>query len=132
VYVLLAIFSLFYVFMGLMLFVAPPMVPPVSSTPPLPMPDMRGMGIVMALMGAIMVGAICVVAALHFWAGVSIQRRKRRVLCLVTAVISCLFVPIGTFLGVCGVIVLSRPSVAQHFAPAEPEALSIPGGGVAG
>lgn len=132
VYVLLAVFSLFYVFIGLIFFFAPPVAPPVPPAPPLPMPDLRGMGIVVALFGVVIAGSVAVVAALHFWAGVSIRRRKHRMLCLVTAALSCLFVPIGTFLGVCGIVVLSRPSVAQHFTPAEPMALAVPGGGAAG
>ncbi|MBT8036191.1 MAG: hypothetical protein KJO21_01485 [Verrucomicrobiae bacterium] len=45
-----------------------------------------------------------------------IVRRKSRVLCLVTAGVNCLSIPLGTTLGVFTFIVLSRPSVAESFA----------------
>jgi hypothetical protein len=45
-----------------------------------------------------------------------IVRRRSRILCMVTAGINCLSMPLGTTLGVFTFIVLSRPSVAESFA----------------
>lgn len=55
-----------------------------------------------------------------------LAQRKHRMFCLVMACIECVFVPIGTALGVFTIIVLSRDSVKQIFdsndvAPLAPE-----------
>ncbi|HWB19832.1 MAG TPA: hypothetical protein VG711_06000 [Phycisphaerales bacterium] len=47
--------------------------------------------------------------------GYSLQKRKNRTMCLITAGISCLSIPLGTTLGVFTFIVLSRPSVKALF-----------------
>jgi hypothetical protein len=43
-------------------------------------------------------------------------RRKARTFCFVIACIACLNVPLGTALGVCTILVLSRPRVKDLFA----------------
>tara|TARA_R110002096_G_scaffold23303_3_gene74235 strand:+ start:2238 stop:2681 length:444 start_codon:yes stop_codon:yes gene_type:complete len=48
-------------------------------------------------------------------AGRSIVRRKRHTFCLVMAGIECLFMPIGTILGVFTIIVLTKEPVRQAF-----------------
>lgn len=47
----------------------------------------------------------------------SIRERRRRTFCLVVAGIACLFVPLGTLLGVFTIVVLTRDSVRPQFEP---------------
>jgi hypothetical protein len=54
-------------------------------------------------------------AALKIYAGYCISKRKKRIFCLVIAVISCLGIPVGTVLGVFTFIVLMRPSVKDLY-----------------
>lgn len=54
--------------------------------------------------------AICMITA-----GRSLAGKKRYTFCLVMAGISCLFVPLGTILGVFTIITLNKPSVKQMF-----------------
>jgi hypothetical protein len=56
-----------------------------------------------------------VMGGLSILAGKSIAERKRYMLCMVTAGLSCLSVPLGTALGVFTFIVLARPSVKAQF-----------------
>ena len=51
-------------------------------------------------------------------AGRCLARRTRLTFCLVMAAIACLFMPLGTVLGVFTIVVLERPSVKRLFAPA--------------
>lgn len=69
-----------------------------------------------ALMGLLMVGSavLCLISAR------SIQKRKRRTLSMVIAIVNGLHFPLGTVLAVFTLIVLSRDSVAQLYnAPSE-------------
>ena len=54
-------------------------------------------------------------AALSILTGRSIAERKRHMLCMITAGLTCLSVPLGTALGVFTFIVLARPSVKAQF-----------------
>ena len=54
-------------------------------------------------------------AILMIVAGRFLKRHKRRVFCMAIAGISCLFMPVGTVLGVFTIIVLSRPTVRAMF-----------------
>jgi hypothetical protein len=56
--------------------------------------------------------AACLAAAGHFLA-----RRQHYLFCLVVAGVSCLFMPVGTLLGVFSILVLVRPSVRALFPP---------------
>ena len=72
-------------------------------------------GWLFALMGGFVVlsgwtFAICLVMAGRF-----LSRRKRYLFCMVIAVMSCMFVPFGTVLGIFTIIVLQRPSVKEQF-----------------
>jgi len=55
------------------------------------------------------------IAALLAWAGRNLSRRKHYNFCFVMACIACLFMPIGTILGVFTILVLMRPSVKLLF-----------------
>jgi hypothetical protein len=52
------------------------------------------------------------------YAGRCIARRRRHLLCLVVAGISCMLMPFGTVLGVFTLVVLLRPQVRALFTPA--------------
>jgi hypothetical protein len=54
-------------------------------------------------------------AVLLFVAGRQLSRHRGYTLCLVVAAIACLFIPLGTVLGVFTIIVLVRPSVKRLF-----------------
>jgi hypothetical protein len=54
-------------------------------------------------------------------AGRNLQQHRRHTFCMVVAAISCLFMPLGTILGVFTLIVLSRESVKELFRAAEAE-----------
>ncbi|HEU0264174.1 MAG TPA: hypothetical protein VFR01_00445, partial [Geobacterales bacterium] len=110
---LFACFPGLYVFLGIMMLLAPP-----SS----------GDGeMVAAVMGWIFIciGAIFMIAG---WAlatcmalsGRFLAQRKKRTFSLVVAAISCLFVPFGTILGVFTIIVIMRPSVQELYVAAAP------------
>jgi hypothetical protein len=74
------------------------------------------LGIVVTLMGLAL--AVCL-----FFAGRMLSQRRRRLFCLIVAGINCIFVPIGTVLGVCTLLVLIRPSVKALF---ESSAVPVP------
>lgn len=72
--------------------------------------------------------AVCLVMA-----GRNLTRHRRYTFCLVVAALSCLFMPIGTALGIFTIIVLMRPSVRELFedrAPAPPPAVPVQGTGI--
>ena len=67
---------------------------------------------------AIALGIMAVIwtmAALTFLAGKRLGERRGYSFCLVVAAVLCLFMPLGTLLGVFSIIVLQRPSVKARF-----------------
>jgi hypothetical protein len=78
------------------------------------------LGLLIAIIGGALVLGGWTVAGLMLYAGRCLWRRTRYVFCLVVAAISCLFVPLGTVLGVFTIIVLNRPSVKTLFAQTGP------------
>lgn len=54
-------------------------------------------------------------AALNFFAARFIVARKHYVFCFVAAIVNCVFVPLGTTLGIFTLIVLTRESVKAAF-----------------
>lgn len=65
-------------------------------------------GSLIILVGWLMAGLIAL-------AGRLLARHERYLYCMVVAAISCLFMPVGTILGVFTILVLARPSVKQLF-----------------
>lgn len=55
------------------------------------------------------------IAGLVAWAGRMLVRRQRWTFCVVVAGLECMFMPVGTVLGVFTLIVLMRPSVKTLF-----------------
>ena len=61
------------------------------------------------------------IAAFLFFAGRCLARQRHYGLCFCVAAVSCLFMPLGTVLGVFTLVVLSRDTVKQCFAGTLPE-----------
>jgi fumarate reductase subunit D len=75
----------------------------------------RIVGWLMASCGSFfMIAGLCL-AAMIALAGRSLARNRRYTFCLVVAAILCLFVPLGTLLGVFTIIVLVRSTVRARF-----------------
>jgi hypothetical protein len=96
---------------GLVLLFAPNTFATPNGTPP----PTQLIGVMFTALAsvAILLGwslAICV-----FLGARSIARRKNYLFCLIVAGICCMFVPIGTALGVFSIVVLIRPSVKALF-----------------
>ena len=66
-------------------------------------------------MGATFIVVAWTVVILLLVAAARLRRRTSRTFCMVVAGISCLFMPIGTVLGVFTIIVLARPTVKALF-----------------
>jgi hypothetical protein len=71
-----------------------------------------GIAVAFGLLGTLFAFAL---ATLMVVTGRSLQKRKRRVLCLVTAGLSLISFPFGTALGVFTIIVLQRPTIVAAF-----------------
>jgi hypothetical protein len=73
-------------------------------------------------LAAILIGWACAFAL--FLAGRFLSTGKNYVFCFVVACVSCLWVPLGTILGVFTIVVLSRASVKDMFQGSPPSAIS--------
>jgi hypothetical protein len=73
------------------------------------------MGFMFTVIPALFILTGWTIAVLVALAGRFLARRQRYIYCLVIAGVSCLFIPIGTVLGVFTIIVLNRPSVRALF-----------------
>ena len=67
------------------------------------------------IIGAVFAGFATLAATLKLLTAIRLKERRSRMLCLITAGLSCLEVPYGTAIGVMTFIVLSRPSVRYEF-----------------
>lgn len=104
---------------------------PPPQAPGDPFPS-QAFGAIFATIGGLLVLGGWTFAACVFMAGRSLAARKRYIYCFVIAAIACLFVPIGTVLGVMSILVLQRPTVRAMFhgggaLPAAPGAVPPPG-----
>ncbi len=111
--VFMALYGLLYVAMGVVFAFMPLEGGPSGAGAPdsmLFLAVFGGMGVV----ALVIFGGI---ATLQILTGFWIRKRRRRTMCLVTAGISCMFVPFGTLIGVFTFLALLRPSVAGLFAP---------------
>ncbi len=78
-------------------------------------PGTRPVGFGIMAFAAFFIVAGWTFAALVAFAGRSLQTRRRYTYCLVMAGIECIFMPVGTVLGVFTIIVLVRDSVKALF-----------------
>jgi hypothetical protein len=105
-----SVFGLFYVLMGAFFGFAMSQVPvKPGQEPP------AGIGLFFALIGAVVFAACVALVILKARTALCLKNRRSRVFCMVTGGISCLFMPWGTVLGVCTLLVLQRPSVIALF-----------------
>ena len=104
------LFGLFYVFMGAVMASVMRIPPKGPGQPP---PELFAWFFVgFGLLFMILAGTY---AALAFVTARSLRMRRSRTLCLVTAGLSCLYIPFGTLLGIFTFNVLGRPSVQSLF-----------------
>jgi hypothetical protein len=103
-------FGLFYVFMGFFFTSSMMRMPSPPGGPPPP-----PMGWIFVVMGMAIMIFGAVMATFKFLTARALGRRNAYTLCLITAGLSCLSIPYGTFLGICTFMVLARPSVRALF-----------------
>ena len=111
---LFACFPIIHLVLGLMMVLNPRVFGPIKEQPP----PFIGWFFVIFASGIMLAG--WTFAGLVAWAGRCLGRRKHYTFCLVTACVACLFMPMGTVLGVFTIIVLMRPSVKTLFASQAP------------
>ncbi|HTD67934.1 MAG TPA: hypothetical protein VK846_15525 [Candidatus Limnocylindria bacterium] len=73
------------------------------------------LGAALTVFGVVFLIVGWTMAGLLIWAGRCLAQRTKYTFCLVVAVLSCFFFPLGTALGVFTFIVLMRPSVKPFF-----------------
>jgi hypothetical protein len=78
-------------------------------------PETRPIGLGLMALAGFFILAGWTLATLIAVAGRSLQTRKRYTFCLVMAGVECIFIPVGTVLGVFTIIVLIRESVKELF-----------------
>ena len=67
-----------------------------------------------AVFGTIVLGNLAI-SALAIYAGRCIQKRARKTLIYIAAVVNCIFIPFGTLLGIFTIIVLGSPEGSAQF-----------------
>jgi hypothetical protein len=82
-------------------------------------------GWIFIVMGALFIILFWAQAVFMLILGRFLARRKHPTFCLVAAGIECLYMPLGTALGVFTIIVLMRPSVKAMFGAAPPAVTPI-------
>ncbi len=110
-----ALFSLFpviHLVVGLFFILAPEKMSSHGEPPPAFFGWVFVIGAGVAILGGLTLAVLIAVS------GRFLSRRVRRVFCIVVAGLECLFMPLGTILGVFTIIVLMRPSVNKLFAGA--------------
>jgi len=75
----------------------------------------RLFGWIFVAIASLMIVLGLALAGLMVYAGRCIARRRRHLLCLVVAGLSCVMMPLGTVLGVFTLVVLTRPRVRALF-----------------
>lgn len=102
-------FPLIYVGIGVVMALSMPRAPHSAE------PDPRFIGYMFAIIGGVMSAVMTALAVMKFLTARALGRRRSRLLCLVTAGISCFAIPYGAALGVATFLVLLRPSVVEMF-----------------
>ena len=77
--------------------------------------EARPVGIGLMVIAGLFILAGWTLAALIAYSGRSLQTRRRYTYCLVMAGVECIFMPVGTVLGVFTIIVLMRDTVKELF-----------------
>jgi hypothetical protein len=115
------LFGALYLIIGFVLAVNPP--------PTTTQGDPKMMGYVFTALGGLFFLLAAVVTTAEVLVARYLKRRQHSTFCMIVAGFNCLWVPIGTALGVCTILVLQRPAVKALFsytgpvAPPEPPAI---------
>jgi len=109
--VFVSLIGFFYAFIGFFVFQAISRIPQQPGQPEFP----DFIGKFFGVFGLIFAVVCLTIAVLQFLTGQRLMARRSRAFCMVVAVLTCLSIPAGTFLGVCTLIVLSRQSVQRTF-----------------
>jgi len=83
-------------------------------------------GAMFAGMGVIFLLTFEALAVLSFLTGRYLSKRQHPTFCIVISAINCMYMPLGTALGVFTILVLQRPSVKALFAGSIPSAVMPP------
>ncbi|HBK46271.1 MAG TPA: hypothetical protein DDZ67_07525 [Xanthomonadaceae bacterium] len=113
---LFSLFPLIHLFMGIAIITGH--MPMHNGQPDGPPMDPRLFGWFFVAFAAAFIACGLALAGFMAYAGRCIAQRRRHLLCLIVAGISCSFMPFGTVLGVFTLVVLLRPQVKALFAPA--------------
>ncbi|MBB3796273.1 hypothetical protein ACCQ14_14260 [Xanthomonas sp. NCPPB 2865] len=112
---LFSLFPLIHLFMGIAIITGH--LPMTHASADAPSMDPRLFGWFFVVFAAVFIGCGLTLAAFMAYAGRCIAQRRRHLLCLIVAGISCSFMPFGTVVGVFTLVVLLRPQVKALFAP---------------
>lgn len=112
-HVVFGFFPLVYAGFGLLMLYAPQMFGP--NNPRMGQPPPEFLGWFLVAVGGVVAIMIWGIASLLIHSGRCLSQQRRHTFCLIVAAISCLFMPLGTILGVFTIVVLSRPSVKNLF-----------------
>jgi hypothetical protein len=82
-----------------------------------PKNDPRIVGLIFLGLGLAFLILGLTIAALYFVTARSLGQHRRRTFCLVMAALSCFYIPWGTAIGICTILVLIRPEVKNLFEP---------------
>lgn len=105
-----ALFPVFHLVFGLIMIIAPSELENGASDPA------RFVGWIFVLLALAIIAVGWTVAGLIIASGRFLSRRKHYLYCMIIAGLECLFMPLGTVLGVFTIIVLMRESVKDSFA----------------
>ncbi|MCF7749643.1 hypothetical protein KQ945_02710 [Bacillus subtilis subsp. subtilis] len=121
--VLFSLFPVLYLVLGIaVLSGAMPVDSSTASTPS----EARLLGGVFIGLGAVFFVGMLGMAAFIGYAARCLARQQRHTLCLVAAALCCMFMPLGTILGVFTLVTLTRASVRARFAHGAPASPSSP------
>lgn len=118
---LLGLLFLFHIVLGGLMLANPAIFDGAEEPPP------AFLGCFFVAIGVALLLGFWAYAAFTAYAGRCLARRRRYMLCLVSAGISCTFSPFGTILGIFTIIVLMQPGVREVlFAQPEPRTEPVP------
>ncbi|MCC4619017.1 hypothetical protein LL965_02600 [Xanthomonas cassavae CFBP 4642] len=112
---LFSLFPLIHLAMGIAIITGH--LPMQNANPDAPPMDPRWFGWFFVVLAAAFICCGLTLAGFMAYAGRCIAQRRRHLLCLIVAGISCSFMPFGTVLGVFTLVTLLRPQVKALFAP---------------
>jgi hypothetical protein len=79
-------------------------------------PEARLFGWVFVVFAGVFIACGMTLAGFIVYAGRCLRQRRRHMLCMVVAALSCMMMPFGTVLGVFTLVTLTKPSVKALFA----------------